>query len=162
MNTDNKMKKMNGLFAVVFAMLMVLSSCKTDKSNVDYAQIDAEKVLVQGSLNLSKSYNDTLKMVYDTVKVHKNNTYCLKYDKLYHQNDSMFAIHYKMFGDMMYENGIMMSNYTSGNGMMGMGMMDANTDMTRMMGDTAAVGGYFRNRRAIKIQHQTYHNGIYN
>lgn len=158
------MKIIKGLYVAILAVILVLSSCSNDKSSVDYAQIDAEKAKVSTSLVLTKAYNDTLKMVYDTVKVHKNNAYCLKYDKLYHKNDSLFTMHYNMFGDMMYKNGIMMSNYTPASGMMqnGMGMMDTSMDMTRMMGDTATVGGYYRNMNTIHIQHQTYHNSIYN
>ena len=159
------MKKVNGLLVSVFMLVLAFSGCKTDTgSSVDYAQIDAEKAKVQSSLSLTKAYNDTLKMVYDTVKVHKNNAYCLKYDKLYHKNDSLFNMHYNMFGDMMYTNGIMMTNYTPASGMMqsGMGMKDASMDMTRMMGDTATVGGYYRNMNTIHTQHQTYHNSIYN
>ncbi len=157
------MKKVNGLLVGVFMLVLAFSSCKTDTSSVDYAQIDAERAKVQSSYSLTKAYNDTLKMVYDTVKVHKNNAYCLKYDKLYHKNDSLFTMHYNMFGDMMYQNGIMMNNYTPGTGMMsGMGMMNASMDMDRMMGDTTAVGGYYRNMHTIQVEHQTYHNGIYN
>ena len=158
------MKKVKGLCVAVLTAVLVLSSCTNDKSSVDYAQVDAEKAKLSTSLALTKAYNDTLKMVYDTVNVHKNNANCLKYDKLYHENDSLFTIHYNMFGDMMYTNGIMMNNYTPASGMMqsGMGMMDASMDMTRMMGDTATVGGYYRNMNTIHAQHQTYHNSIYN
>jgi hypothetical protein len=158
------MKKVNGLFAVVFVLLTLFTACTNDKSSVDYAQIDAEKAKVSSLLVLTKAYNDTLKMVYDTVKVHKNNSYCLKYDKLYHTNDSLFTMHYNMFGDIMYADGIMMNNYAHSTGMMqgGMGMMDANIDMTRMMGDTATVGSYYRNMHTIHTQHSVYHNAIYN
>lgn len=158
------MKKVKGLCVAVLTAVLVLSSCTNDKSSVDYAQVDAEKAKLSTSLALTKAYNDTLKMVYDTVNVHKNNANCLKYDKLYHKNDSLFSMHYNMFSDMMYTNGIMMNNYMPASGMMqnDMGMMDASMDMTRMMGDTATVGGYYRNMNAIHLQHQTYHNNIYN
>lgn len=157
------MKKLNGRLVGVIMLVLAFTDCKTDVSSVAYAQIDTEKAKVQSSYSLTKAYNDTLKMVYDTVKVHKNNAYCLKYDRLYHKNDSLFTMHYNMFGDMMYQKGIMMNNYTPSTGMMGgMGMMDANIDIARMMADTTAVGGYYRNMHTIQTQHQTYHTGIYN
>jgi len=154
------MKKVNGLFAGVFTLLMLLSGC--DNNSVDKAQIVTEKGKVQSSLTLSKAYNDTLKMVYDTVKVHKNNSYCLKYDKLYHQNDSMFTVHYNMFGDEMYKYGFMMAGYSTTGGMMKGGMMDNDSNYKTMIGDTATVGAYYRSMCLIRIAHQTYHNGIYN
>ena len=157
------MKKMNGLFAGVITLVILFSSCANNNSSLDFAQIDAQKVQIQTSLNLTSTYNDTLKMVYDTVKLRKNNPYCIKYDKLYHKNDSMFTLHYGMFGDEMYKNGIMMNNYTPGNGMMQGGMMNNNSmDLNRMLGDTAMVGGYHRNLLKLHIQHQVYHNSIYN
>ncbi|MDD4970982.1 MAG: hypothetical protein PHT07_16260 [Paludibacter sp.] len=157
------MKKNNGFLAGLFTLLMVFTGCTNNNSNADNAQIDAEKAKIQSSLTLTSAYNDTLKMVYDTVKVHHNNLYCIKYDKLYHKNDSMFTIHYNMFGDDMYKNGIMMQHYTSGNGMMQGSMMNnGSTGYYQMMSDTATVGGYYRNMMRLHIQHQTYHNAIYN
>jgi len=156
------MKKMNGLFAGVFTLLMVLSSC-TNGNITNSAQINSEKTKAGSALVLTQAYSDTLKMVYDTVKVHKNNSYCIKYDKLYHKNDSMFTVHYHMFGDEMYKNGIMMTNYTPGNGMMQGGMMDnGSLDYKQMMNDTATAGGYYRNMMKLHTAHQPYHNGIYN
>jgi len=156
-----KMKKVNGLFAGVFALLFLLSACN---NNVDFSQIDAEKAKVSSSLLLTKAYNDTLKMVCDTVKVQKNNAYCIKYDKLYHKNDSLFTMHYNMFGSLMYDNGIMMNNYTPADGMMqGGSMMNSGSkNYNTMMADTAAIGGYYRTMCVIRATHQTYHNVIYN
>jgi hypothetical protein len=156
-----KMKKVNGLFTSVFALLLLLSACD---NSVDYSQIDAEKAKVSSSLVLTKAYNDTLKMYYDTVKVRKNNFYCLKYDKLYHKNDSLFTMHYNMFGGMMYDNGVMMSNYTAGGGMMQGGtMMNSGSKYyNTMMADTATVATCYRTMIQIRSAHQTYHNGIYN
>jgi hypothetical protein len=158
------MKKVNGLYAGVFVLLTLFTACTNDKSSVDYAQIDAEKAKVSSSLVLTKAYNDTLKMFYDTVKVRKNNVYCLKYDKLYHKNDSLFTMHYNMFGSMMNDNGIMMSNYTQGGGMMqGSTMMNSDSKYyNTMMADTATVGGYYRAMCVTRLAHQTYHNAIYN
>lgn len=156
------MIKTNGLFAVVFTLLTVFSSC-TNGNIVNSAQINSEKTKAGSALVLTQAYNDTLKMVYDTVKVHKNNSYCIKYDKLYHKNDSMFTVHYHMFGDEMYKNGIMMINYNPGNGMMQGGMMDnGSSDYKQMMNDTATVGGYYRNMMKLHTAHQLYHNSIYN
>jgi len=155
------MKKINGLHLGVLTLLLVFTGCTTN--NVDNARIDAEKAQVQSSLTLTSAYSDTLKMVYDTVKVHHNNLYCIKYDKLYHKNDSMFTIHYNMFGDEMIKNGIMMQNYTSGSGMMQSSMKkNGSTGYYQMMNDTATVGGYYRNMMKLHSQHQSNHNGIYN
>ena len=157
------MKKLNGLFASVFALVLLLSAC--DNNSVDYSQITAEKAKVSSSFVLTKAYSDSLKTVYDTVKVRKNNVYCLKYDKLYHKNDSLFTMHYNMFGSMMYDNGIMMSNYTAGNGMMqgGTTMMTSSSKYyNTMMTDTATVGGYYRAMCLTRAAHLTYHNAIYN
>lgn len=157
------MKKMNSLFAGVFLLLLILSSCTNGSSIANSAQISSEKAKVNSALGLTQAYNDTLKMVYDTAKVHKNNLYCIKYDKLYHKNDSMFTVHYHMFGDEMYKNGIMMNDYTPVGGMMQGGMMDTGSaDFKQMMGDTATVGGYYRNMMKLHTDHQIYHNGIYN
>ena len=156
------MKSINELMAGVFTLFMALTGC-TSNSNVDNAQFDSDKSKVQSSLSLTGAYNDTLKMVYDTAKVHHNNLLCIKYDKLYHKTDSMFTIHYNMFGDDMYKNGIMMQNYTPGDGMMQGGkMMSGSTGYNQMMSDTALVGGYFRNMTKLHSQHMIYHNGIYN
>ena len=144
-----------------FALILFLSACdKTD----DYSKIDAEKAKVSSSLALTKAYNDTLKTVYDTVKVKKNNVYCLKYDKLYHKNDSLFTMHYNMFGSMIYDNGIMMSNYSVGGNMMqGGNMMNSDSkNYNTMMSDTAIVGGYYRAMCVTRAAHLTYHNSIYN
>jgi|ERR1035437_6596879 hypothetical protein len=157
------MEKMNGLFTTVFTLLLLLSGCTNGNSIANSAQISSEKTKTGSALVLAQAYNDTLKMVYDTVKVHKNNSYCIKYDKLYHKNDSMFTVHYHMFGDEMYKNGIMMNNYTPGSGMMQGSMMNnGSTGYYQMMSDTATVGSYYRNMMKLHVQHQTYHNGIYN
>ena len=157
------MNKTFFLLAGIFTLLLVFTGCTNGNSIIDSAQINSEKTNAGNALVLTQAYNDTLKMVYDTVKIHKNNTYCIKYDKLYHKNDSMFTVHYTMFGNEMYKNGIMMKNYTPGSGMMQGGMMkNGSTDFNQMMSDTATIGGYYRNMRTIHLQHQTYHNGIYN
>ena len=156
------MKKLNGLFAGVFALVLLLSAC--DNNSVDYSQITAEKAKVSSSFVLTKAYSDSLKIVYDTVKVRKNNVYCLKYDKLYHKNDSLFTMNYNMFGSMMYDNGVMMSNFTAGSGMMQGGTMmgSGSKYYNTMMADTAAVGGYYRAICLTRAAHLTYHNAIYN
>jgi outer membrane lipoprotein-sorting protein len=147
----------------VSTTIMLITGCTKDNNNVDYSVIDGEKTKIKSALDLSQAYNDTLIMVYDTAKVHKNNRYCIKYDTLYHKNDSMFRMHYTMFGDEMYKNGMMMSNYSPSGSMMQGGMMNSGSmDMNRMMGDTATVGGYYRNMHQLNTKHLTYHNGIYN
>lgn len=155
------MKTKNVISIVFLSVTIFFIACDTD--NVDYAQINFEKSKINESLLLTKSYNDSLKLVYDTAKTKLNNALCLKYDKLYHYNDSMFTVHYTMFGDMMYGYGMRMNNYTPNAGMMqnGMGMMNRNMDMTRIMGDTATVGGHYRMMNIIHNQHQITHNGIY-
>jgi hypothetical protein len=157
------MKKMNGLFTGVCVLLVLLSSCQKSNSGMDYSVTNSEKVKIKNSLTLSQVFNDTLKMVYDTAKIRKNNLYCIKYDKLYHQNDSIFKVHYSLFGDEMYKNGMMMNNYTPSNNMMQGGMMNRGSmDVQHMMEDTATVGGYFRSMHQLRDNHQIYHNGIYN
>ena len=75
----------------------------------------------------------------------------------------MFTKHYSMFGDEMYKNGFMMNHYTPGMGMMKGGMMGSGSnDYKQMMGDTATVGGYYRDMHKLHTEHQVYHNGIYN
>jgi len=156
------MKKLNGLFAGVFALVLLLSAC--DNNSVDYSQITAEKAKVSSSFVLTKAYSDSLKMFYDTVKVRKNNVYCLKYDKLYHKNDSLFTMNYNMFGSMMYDNGVMMSNFNAGSGMMQGGTMmgSGSKYYNSMMADTATVGGYYRAICVTRAAHLAYHNAIYN
>ena len=156
------MKIINSLVLGTFILILSFTGCSKD-NNADNSIINNERAQVKSALLLSAAYSDTLKMVFDTAKIQRNNRYCIKYDKLYHKNDSMFKVHYTMFGDEMYKNGMMMSNYTPSAGMMQGGMMNSGTmDLKQMMGDTATVGGYFRNMHQLNIKHQPYHNGIYN
>ena len=156
------MKKINNLVLSILVLVLFFAGCTKD-NKADYSVIDAEKTQTKSALLLSTAYSDTLKMVYDTAKIRKYNKYCIKYDKLYHKNDSLFTVHYKMFGDEMYKNGMMMSNYSPSAGMMQVGMMNSDTMNPKlMMGDTGTVGGYYRNMHQLNIKHQPYHNGIYN
>ena len=156
------MKKINNIVLSVFIIILFFGSCTKD-NKADYSVIAAEKTQTKSALLLSTAYSDTLKMVFDTVKIQRNNPYCIKYDKLYHKNDSLFTIHYHMFGDEIYKNGMMMSNYSPTTGMMQGGMINSGTmDLKLMMGDTATVGGYYRNMHQLNIKHQPYHNAIYN
>ena len=156
------MKIINSLVLGTFILILSFTGCSND-NNADNSIINNERAQVKSALLLSAAYSDTLKMVFDTAKIQRNNRYCIKYDKLYHKNDSMFKVHYTMFGDEMYKNGMMMSNYTPSAGMMQGGMMNSGTmDLKQMMGDTATVGGYYRNMHQLNIKHQPYHYGIYN
>jgi hypothetical protein len=156
------MKTIKNLVLNTLVLVLFFAGCSKD-NNADNSIINNETVQVKSALLLSTVYSDTLKMVFDTAKIQKLNKYCIKYDKLYHKNDSMFTVHYKMFGDEMYKNGMMMSNYTPSGGMMQGGMMNSGTmDVKLMMSDTAIVGGYYRNMHQLNIKHQPYHNGIYN
>ena len=156
------MKKINNLVLSILVLVLFFAGCTKD-NKVDNSVIDTEKTQTKNALLLTTAYSDTLKMVFDTAKITKYNKYCIKYDKLYHKNDSMFAVHYTMFGNEMYKNGMIMSNYTPSTGMMQGGMMNSGTmDLTLMMGDTATVGGYYRNMHQLNIKHQPFHNGIYN
>lgn len=157
------MKNIYSLVLGAFVLILYFAGCTKDNSNADNSAIIFETAQVKSALLLSTAYGDTLKMVYDTAKITRYNKYCIKYDKLYHKNDSMFTIHYHMFGDELYKNGMMMSNYSPSTGMMQGGMMNSGTmDLKLMMGDTATVGGYYRNMHQLNINHQSYHNGIYN
>ena len=157
------MRKLMVFIASFGVILLFALGCSKDKATVDYSQIDFEKVKIKSTLDLTKAYSDTLKMGFDTAKVKKGNTFCLKYDKLYHRDDSMFTVHYTMFGDMMYQNGMMLNHYTPMGGMGGMvGGSMGSMDMNIMMADTAMVGGYYRAMHTLQTQHQTYHNAIYN
>src|ERR1035437_2901422 len=157
------MKNVNWLVLSSVTLFMLMTSCKKDNNSTEYSLVDSEISKTKSALDLSLAYNDTLKMVYDTAKVHSNNKYCIKYDKLYHHNDSMFQMHYALFDDEMYKNGMMMSNYSPSTSMMGGGMMNSGTlDKARMMGDTATVGGYFRSMHQLYSKHAMYHNAIYN
>ncbi|NDP22302.1 MAG: hypothetical protein GZ091_14660 [Paludibacter sp.] len=160
------MKKQNlGLGIIIVSLVIGLVGCSTSHNSgkVDLNAINTEISYSKSALNLSKAYSDTLKMYYDTVKVKHNNVYCMKYDKLYHKNDSLFTMHYNMFGEEMYKGGFMMNNYTPGsmmgnNGMMGTGgMMNAT-----LRSDTTMMNGYYNTMHQLRINHQTYHNGIYN
>jgi hypothetical protein len=151
-----------GLGITILGMMISVSGCKKDNNrNVDYSTIDLEKSNTKSALILSEAYSDTLKMYYDTAKIRKNNAYCIKYDKLYHKNDSMFSVHYNTFGDEMYKNGIMMTGYAQG-GMMNGGMMNGGMmDTQRLHGDTAMMNGYYKNILQLRTKHQPFHTGIY-
>jgi hypothetical protein len=157
------MKKINSSFLIIFSLFALFTSCMKDSNSADYSAVDSEKNNIKSDFELSQAYNDTLIMVYDTAKIHKYNEYCIKYDTLYHKKDSIFSMHYIMFGDEMYKNGIMMSNYSPSGSMMQGGMMnDGSLDKNHMMDDTSTVGSYYRNMHKLHIKHMTYHNGIYN
>lgn len=158
------MKKIFFYTTILLASIM-LSNCSKEKK-ADYSIIDSEKAKVKNALDLSQEFNDTLKLVIDTAKVKKHNRFCLMYDTLYHRSDSMFRIHYSLFGDEMYHNGMMMQNYTPADHMMGGGGMMGNAsanglDMHQLMSDTAEVGVYYRNMRTLHSNHQLLHNQIY-
>ena len=157
------MKRTNGLFLGSLVLFILLNSCQKENNSVNYSVIDSEKANIQSALALTQAFNDTLIMVYDTAKTHTNNHFCLKYDSLYHHNDSLFMNHYSMFGNEMYKNGMMMNNYTPGNGMMQGGMMNSDSnDLSRMRNDTSIVGTCYRTMQQLHIQHQPYHKGIFN
>src|SRR6266702_4131798 len=98
------MKKMMILIIGISTMIMIITGCNKDSKSANYSVIDSEKAKIKNALDLYYAFNDTLKMVFDTAKVHKNNRYCIKYDTLFHQSDSLFMIHYFLFGDEMYRN----------------------------------------------------------
>ena len=156
------MKKINSAFQFsVIIILIGLIACSTNNSGkINYTTLNAEISSTKISVDHSKAYIDTLKMYYDTVKVRKGNVYCLKYDKLYHQSDSLFMHNYNMFGDTMYGYGFIMSNYTPAIMMVDMrngGMMN-----TELRGDTTMMNGYYSTMHQLRINHITYHNAIYN
>jgi hypothetical protein len=157
------MKNINGLVLSIATMLILLAGCMKGQNSADYSVVDNEKAQIKSASELSQAYNDTLIMVYDTAIMHKNNKYCIKYDTIYHKNDSIFNMHYIIFCDEMYKNGMMMSNYSPSGSMMQGGMMNSGTmDKNRMMNDTSIVGGYYRDMHQLHSKHATYHNSIYN
>ena len=159
------MKKSKLIITGIIALLTLLVGCNKDQSgSIDFASINNEKTQIADAYNLSKAFNDTLGMIYDTVAVRFYNPYCLKYDSLFHQGDSMFMVHYSMFGDKMYENGIMMNGYKPSGSMMNGGMMmnyDHIHDMERLMKDTAEVDEYYRYMLQERIKNQTYDQDVY-
>ncbi len=90
---------MNVLVLGIVTLFMLLASCKNDNSGADYSVIDGEKAKIKNALDLSQAFNDTLGMIYDTTKIHRYNHYCMKYDTLFQQSESMFRVHYSLFGD---------------------------------------------------------------
>jgi hypothetical protein len=150
------------LVILVSAIISGMTGCtKSSTQGVNTSAITADLNNSNNSLKLAVVYNDTLKMVYDVATIRKNNPTCIKYDKLYHKNDSVFSINYHMFGDEMYRDGIMMNSYTPGTMMGGMGsggMMDRQV----IIGDTAMMNGYYRSMQQLHTVHLVYHNGIYN
>ena len=158
------MKKNKSILQLILIITIIglVAACSGDKSvKIDSASLNAEISNTKIALEHSKAYNDTLIMYYDTVKVRKDNAYCLKYDKLYHQNDSLFNHYYTMFGDEMYGYGYMMNNYSPGS-MMGGGMMNGDMMDDELRGDTTMMNGYYYTMHQLQINHQTYHNAIYN
>ncbi len=147
---------------IVVATVVLFASCTTDSSaKVNLSAINAEISNTKIALDLSKGYNDSLVMAFNLATVKKNNATCIKYDKLYHHNDSLFANHYDMFGAEMYKGGYMMNNYTPGSMMRG-GMIDDGMMSSVLRGDTTMMNGYFKTMHQLHLTHQTYHNGIYN
>ena len=159
------MKKIHCIILGISTILILQVSCKKDNkttnTNADYSAINTEKASIQNASKSASLYNDTLRMYYDTAKVKKNNVYCVKYDKLYHKQDSLFTMHYGMFGDEMYKNGMMMNGYTPGNMMGGKGMMNNNM-MDTLQRDTSIVNACYSQMKTLRAKHQVYHNGIYN
>jgi len=156
------MKKINSVlqFIVIIAMVGLVACSSDNSAKIDSTSLNTKITNTKIALEYSKAYNDTLKMYYDTAKVTKGDVYCLKYDKLYHQNDSLFNHYYTMFGDEMYDYGYMMNNYNPGS-MMG-GMMNGGMMSNELRGDTTMMDGYYNTMHQLQINHQTYHNGIYN
>lgn len=158
-------KQILSLAIIVVTVVISLVGCATTDSSgkVNLAVISKEQSNTKIALDLSKVYNDSLVMAYNLATVKKNNTTCIKYDKLYHHNDSLFTNHYNMFGDEMYKNGFMMNNYTPGSTMGGVGMMGTGGMMdATLRGDTTMMNGYYSTMHQLRINHQTYHNSIYN
>ncbi len=158
------MKLILSITSVMVLLVVFTSGCKKDNSqDVNYTTLENAQKNAKTALTLSQSYNDTLIMIYDTAQMHKGNRFCLRYDSLYHHSDSMFSMHYKLFGDEMYRNGVMMPGYTSGGGMMGGGMMVGGMmDTSRWHQDTAMMNGYYSTMQHLHLNHQPYHNGIHN
>lgn len=155
--------KNRGLLIGASALLILIVGCAKDNSSTDFAVINQEKLNIENALKKSEAYNDTLIMVYDTVFNRHLNSTCIKYDELYHQEDSMFSMHYSMFGDEMYKNNVMMPYYTPSSEMMNGGMMGSESmDMRQLQEDTARVNEFYTEMLHLRNTHQIYHNGIFN
>jgi hypothetical protein len=144
--------------------MITIVGCGKDSNNENYSAINSEKAKIIKSSELTQAYSDTLKKVYNETLNPYYNPACLKYDTMYHQSDSLFTVHYALFCDEMYKNNIMMPFYTPSNGMMGDGGMMGGRmmDIQELGADTIEVNGYYRNMYILRVNHQTYHNGIYN
>lgn len=138
-----------------------LIACTVDNNaHVDLSVMNAEKSSIKTNLDLLKLYNDSLIMAYKVAKVPRNDATCIKYDKLYHLNDSLFNVHYLLIGEEMYEGGFVLYHYTPtskmDDGVKSGGIMN---DVIR--GDTITINGYYNSMQQLHELHLTYHNGIY-
>lgn len=101
--------EMLGLIILILSLILGIFSCKKDSSaTAKYSSLTEETNNAGTASGLAQAYNDSLIMVFDTACVRRNNLYCIRYDKLYHKNDSIFSGQYQMFGNAMYGYGVTM------------------------------------------------------
>lgn len=150
-----------GLTITVIGIMFWLPGCnKIITINTDKPVIDAEISNAKAAMDHSQAYNDTLVICYDTTIVRQNNPTLIKYDKLYHNWDSIFNAQYNLFGGELYNYGKLMIGYTP---VTVTGKLTYSDGMTtdELIRDTIAMHVYYTDMQQLHVIHQQYHNSIY-
>jgi len=151
-----------GLIITLIGIIFWLSGCnKIISINTDKPVIDAEISNAKTAMDLSHLYNDTLITNYETLTIHKNNLSLIKYDKLYHNWDSIFNAQHHLFGNELYKYGKQMIGFTP---VIVTGKLTYSDGMTtdELIQDTIVMHVYYADMQQLQLIHQHYHNSIYN
>jgi hypothetical protein len=149
------------IIPVIAVMFGAAGCAKLSNVNTDKPVIDAQISRAITADSLSHAYDDTLAMVEDTVTARLDNTICIKYDKLYHRNDSLFFLEYNLFGGEMYKYGKKMTGYTPPVKISADMIYSDGMTISELVADTIIMNRYYTGMQALQLTHQQYHNGIY-
>ena len=151
------------MIIAVIAVILSAAGCeKMSNVNTDKPVIDEQMSQDKTADSLSHAFNDTLAMVEDTVIDRLNNVNCIKYDKLYHTNDSMFSVQYNLFGGELYKYGKKMTGYLPPAVLSADMSYSDGMSINELVADTIIMNGYYTGMEQLRLTHQQYHNGIYN
>ena len=138
---------------VAILALSTISCTKESKQDEIRAKLAQTEILLLKSYQVAKSTDSFLKLHVGPNGQYTNPNVMME-DKLYHQNDSLFNLHYLTYcKEMLNGDNMMGGNMMGGNSMHGTGMMATHA----FMGDTAKINHSYRELNTIRLAHPAHH-----